>query len=305
MTMTRHASSRLAGLIALLATSLLTGCSKHFALLDPSGPIGAHEKWIIIVAFLLMLIVVIPVFAMTFLFAWKYRASNKKADYAPKWDHSGKIEAVVWTVPALIIMALGYLVWTGTHQLSPYQPLATRDKPVKVEAVAMNWKWLFIYPDQHIATVNQLVFPAHRPVSFRITSDTVMTSFFIPRLGSQIYAMAGMQTKLHLLADKPGTFTGRNFQFSGKGYADMHFKAVATTPGKFRAWVHRIKDAGQSKGALNLTALHRLEKPSDDETVVHFSSVRPHLFDYIIHKYKAAKAATQQAAKAASPKTNA
>ncbi|MGA7801280.1 MAG: ubiquinol oxidase subunit II [Gammaproteobacteria bacterium] len=286
--MIRRTHTAIPRLLSLCAVTVLSGCSGHMALLDPKGPIGANEKTLILTSFALMLIVVIPVFVMAFIFPWKYRASNKKATYEPKWAHSTKIELVVWLVPSLIVSALGYLVWKDTHQLSPYRPLASAQKPIRIEAIAMDWKWLFIYPDQHIATVNKIEFPANVPVNFRLTSDTVMTSFFIPQLGSQIYAMAGMQTQDHLLADQPGTYIGRNFQFSGRGFASMRFQAVATSRQNFQDWVNKIK---HSQDTLGLSALKKLEKPSTDNPVAYYSSVRPHLFDYIIHKYVASNAA--------------
>lgn len=278
---------KVGGVVLLCAATLISGCSNQIALLHPDGTVGAHEKSVILTAFGLMLIVVVPVFLMTFLFAWRYRASNKKATYQPKWDFSWKIDAIVWLVPTLIITALGVLSWKTTHALSPYRPLASSNRPVQVEAVALDWKWLFIYPKRHIATVNQLVFPVDRPVDFRLTSDTVMTSFFIPRLGSQIYAMAGMRTKLHLLADKTGTYTGRNFQFSGAGYSAMHFKAIATTPAKFQQWVRQVRQSGRT---LSLAAFKKLARPSTANPVVHYAAVRPHLFDYVIHRHLTVKA---------------
>jgi cytochrome o ubiquinol oxidase subunit 2 len=275
----------------LPAMTLLGGCSSHLILLDPKGPVGAHEKYLIIVSFLVMLIVVIPVFAMTFYFPWKYRASNGDASYQPKWAHSTRIELVIWLVPALIVIALSYLVWNDTHSLSPFRPLAAKQKPITIEAVSLDWKWLFIYPDLHIATVNQIKFPAGVPVKFRITSDTVMTSFFIPQLGSQIYAMAGMQTLDHLMADEPGTFTGLNSQFSGAGFSNMNFKAVATTQKDFRNWVTQVR---KSDSKLDLAALQKLEKPSSVNPVTYYSSVHPKLFEYIMHKYMSTQSATNK-----------
>ncbi|MEJ2346684.1 MAG: ubiquinol oxidase subunit II [Gammaproteobacteria bacterium] len=286
--MMRNKHGGVARILTLSVVTLISGCSSHLSLLHPEGPIGAHEVWVIGIAFALMLIVVIPVFVMTFLFAWRYRASNTRATYTPNWGYSKKIELVVWLVPAVIVISLGILLWKTTHELSPYRPLASTQKPVKVEAVAMDWKWLFIYPQQHIASVNRLVFPAKAPLSLRLTSDTVMTSFFIPRLGSQIYAMPGMRTKLHLLADKPGTYTGRNFQFSGRGYSAMHFKAVATSKAGFRNWVSRVR---QSQRKLNVAAFKRLATPSVGHAVTYYASVRPHLFDYIMRQYRTANAA--------------
>jgi len=275
--------SSVSKLLALCAVTLLSGC--NMALLDPKGPVGAQEKWLIILSFVLMMIVVIPVFVMAFYFPWKYRASNKNAEYKPKWSHSTKIEVVIWSVPALIIVVLSYVVWTSTHELSPFRPIASEQKPVTIEAIALDWKWLFIYPDQHIATINHIEFPTGVPVKFRITSDTVMTSFFIPRLGSQIYAMAGMQTQDHLQADEPGVYTGRNTQFSGPGFSSMRFKAVATSREQFQRWVARVK---QTQTKLDMATLKRLEKPSEGDSASYYSDVVPHLFDRIIKKYMSA-----------------
>jgi cytochrome o ubiquinol oxidase subunit 2 len=254
----------------------------HILLFNPKGPIGNAERFVIIASIALMLIVVIPVFIMAFLFPRKYRASNTKATYMPKWSRSGKIELVIWLVPAIIITVLGILIWNTTHRLDPYKPIDTGVKPISIEAVSLDWKWLFIYPDQNIATVNQLVFPANVPLSFRITSGTVMTSFFIPQLGSQIYAMAGMQTRLHLMADETGTYLGQNQQFSGRGYADMSFKAIAVSREQFEAWVQKVK---QSLDRLDLARYEKLEKPSTGYPVTSFSSVETDLFNYIISKY--------------------
>lgn len=281
--------SPVARAVPLFALLLLGGCNR-LSILDPAGPVGAQEKQVILIAFALMLIVVIPVFVMTFLFAWRYRASRKGETYSPKWAESRTLEVVVWFVPALIVISLGILTWNTTHELSPYRPLVSAQRPLRIEAVSMNWKWLFIYPDQHIATVNQLVIPTGVPVSFRLTSATVMTSFFIPRLGSQIYAMPGMRTRLHLLADKAGTYSGRNFQFSGPGYASMHFTVEATSMNKFDDWVNRVRKAPQ---ALDDAALKSLEKPSRNQPVMHYASVRPHLFDRILRRFRTADAKRQ------------
>jgi cytochrome o ubiquinol oxidase subunit 2 len=272
-----------AGLQPMGAVACVGNCGgSHWALLDPMGPIGMDEKRLILTAFGLMLLVVIPVIVMTFLFARRYRASNTSATYSPKWDYSGKIEAVVWLVPTIIVLVLSILVWRESHALSPYRPIASNVKPVQVEAVSMDWKWLFIYPQLGIASVNKLVFPSGTPVSFRITSDTVMTSFFIPQLGSQIYAMAGMQTKLHLLADHPGTYRGINSQFSGNGFSGMHFDAVATTEQGFQDWVKEVK---ASNATLDDASLKKLEIPTENAPVQYFAAVRHGLFGDIIRKY--------------------
>ena len=251
-------------------------------LFNPKGAIGDAERFVIITAICLMLIVVIPVFIMAFLFSRRYRASNTKATYTPKWSYSTKIDLIIWLVPIAIVTALGIMAWSMTHHLNPYKPINPGIKPVSIEAVSLDWKWLFIYPDHRIAAVNQLVFPAKVPLRFRITSDTVMTSFFIPQLGSQIYAMAGMQTRLYLIADEPGVYDGQNQQFSGRGYTDMNFKAIAVSKKEYEAWMQKVK---QSPDKLDLARYEELEKPSTGYPVSLFSSVEPDLFDRIIQKY--------------------
>jgi cytochrome o ubiquinol oxidase subunit II len=251
-------------------------------LLDPKGPVGYAERTLIIAAFVLMLIVVIPVFIMTFCFARRYRASNSKAVYTPKWNYSARIDLVVWLVPIVIVMALGILAWSATYHLDPYKAIDNSAKPINIEAVSLDWNWLFIYPDYDIAVVNQLVFPTNVPLSFKITSGTVMTSFFIPQLGSQIYAMAGMETRLHLLAGESGVYQGQNQQFSGRGFSDMHFKATATPRDQFEGWVQKVK---QSSNKLDLPGYEELEKPSIGYPVTYFSAVKPGLFLDIMRKY--------------------
>jgi cytochrome o ubiquinol oxidase subunit II len=269
------------GGLSLGTAAFLQGCSR-LVLFDPKGPIGASERYVIIAAFALMLIVVIPVAVMTLWFPWKYRASNPKATYAPNWSRSGWIEAIVWIVPAIIVTLLGVLVWTHTYRLDPYKPIPAGVAPLHIQAVSLDWKWLFIYPDQDMAVVDQMVFPANVPLDFRITSDTVMASFFIPQLGSQIYAMAGMQTRLHLMADTPGVYAGQNQQFSGRGYADMNFKANATSREAFDAWVRKVK---KSPHRLDLARYADMQKPGIGYHPDFFSAVKPGLFEYILHKY--------------------
>jgi cytochrome o ubiquinol oxidase subunit 2 len=271
---------------------LLSGC--NVALLDPKGPIGEGNRLVILVAVALMLLVVIPVFIMAFWFSRKYRASNTNATYMPKWSYSPRIDLVVWLVPVAIVTALGILAWVQTHRLDPYRPIDTSARSISIEAVSLDWKWLFIYPEYNIATVNRLVFPARVPLSFRITSDTVMTSFFIPQLGSQIYAMAGMQTWLHLMADGPGVYFGQNQQLSGRGYADMSFKAVAVSQDQFQRWIQRAR---QSTDKLDLARFEEIAKPSVGHAVTYFSFVRPDLFDQIISKYRPARVNPRAAGK--------
>ncbi len=269
------------GLSSLCAATLLGGCSS-ILLFHPKGPIGESERFVIIASIGLMLIVVIPVFIMAFWFPRKYRASNTESTYMPKWSHSAKIEFFMWAVPLVIVTVLSILAWNRTHSLDPYKPIASANKPINIEAVSLDWKWLFIYPDQNIATVNQITFPVNVPVSFKLTSETVMTSFFIPQLGSQIYAMGGMQTRLHLLADKPGVYAGHNQQYSGCGYSDMQFKANAVSQEEFESWAQEIR---QSPEKLDLDRYKRLAKPSVGDPVTYFSSVEPDLFVYILRQF--------------------
>ena len=271
----------LIGCVSLIAVAFLGGCGR-LLLFDPKGPIGDAERYLIIMAFVLMLIVVIPVFIMVFWFSLRYRASNTKAAYTPKWDYSAKLDWVIWLVPIAIVTVLAYLTWTRTFQLDPYKPIDSHVKPIHIEVVSLDWNWLFIYPDLDIAVVNQVVFPANVPLSFRITSDTVMTSFYIPQLGSQMYAMAGMQTRLHLMADETGTYAGQNQEFSGRGYADMHFKAIAVSREQFKTWV---REAKQSSDKLDQARYKKLREPRAGHPMICFSWVKPHLFDSIVGKY--------------------
>lgn len=267
--------------LSLTIAALLTGCQG--GILDPKGPVAADEKSLIITATVLMLIVVIPVIVLTLVFAWKYRAGNKEAVYDPKWSHSNKIEAVVWLIPCVIVVFLAVLTWKTTHKLDPYRPLDSEKKAITVEVVSFNWKWAFIYPEEGIATVNELVIPTNTPVNFKITADGVMNSFFIPQLGGQIYAMAGMQTKLHLLVNNAGTYRGMSSSFSGGGFSGMNFKVLATaTPEEYKQWVAKVKTANKP---FDATALKVLQKDSENNPVEYFSSVTPNMFETILHQY--------------------
>jgi cytochrome o ubiquinol oxidase subunit II len=272
----------LSALTPLITATLLGGCSQY-PLLDPKGPIGVTERFVIIAAILLMLIVVIPVELMILWFPRKYRASNTKATYMPNWSRSTRIELVIWLVPAAIVLTLSVLIWVTTHRLDPYKPIETGVQPITIEAVSLDWKWLFIYPDQKIATINELVFPVNVPLSFRLTSGTVMTSFFIPHLGSQIYAMAGMQTRLHLMAHEKGTYLGQNQQFSGRGYASMNFKAIATSREEFDQWVRKI---GRSAEKLDTARFEKIAAPSVAVPVAHYVLAQPDLFKRILNQFK-------------------
>ncbi|MGO3442532.1 MAG: ubiquinol oxidase subunit II [Pseudoalteromonas distincta] len=270
--------------IALASTVLaLSGCKG--GILDPKGQIGIDEKNLIIIATVLMLLVVVPVIVMTLYFAWKYRDTQNQEIYAPKWAHSNKIEAVVWAVPIVIVIILGVITWQSTQDLDPYKPIEGKGEHLTVEVVSLNWKWLFIYPEQGIATVNELVFPANVPVEYKITSESTMNSFFIPQLGSQIYSMAGMETKLHLIANEPGTFKGFSANYSGAGFTGMKFNAIATpTQAGFDKWVSDVK---ANSSANNLTHANYVElaKASENNPVAYYGKVDDGLFHTIVMKY--------------------
>ncbi len=265
---------------AIGALLLIGGCSME--ILSPKGDIGIQEKTLFLTAFGLMLIVVIPVIFMTLYFAWKYRATNTQALYWPKWSHSTVIEVVVWSVPCLIVTILAVITWRTSHTLDPYRPLQSSVKPVNIEVVSLDWKWLFIYPDYAIATVNEIAFPVDTPVQFRITSASVMNAFFIPQLGSQIYSMAGMETKLHLIAREAGTYAGISSNYSGGGFSGMRFKAIASSPQDFENWVRRAKTSGQ---ALTPAVYAELTKASTHVPVTLYSEVPTGMFDFLVHHH--------------------
>lgn len=261
-------------------TSLLAGC--HLVLFDPRGDIGMQERHLIVLALVIMLSVVIPVIALTLFFFWRYRDTNKNATYAPNWAHSTAIEVVVWGIPCVIVLFLSVLIWGTTHKLDPYRPLTSNTSPVKVQVVALNWKWLFIYPDYGIATVNQLEIPANTPINFQLTADSIMNSFFIPRLGSQVYTMAGMQTQLHLIADEPGVYRGMSSAFSGPGFSDMHFQVKATSDADFRAWVASVR---HGQGDLTHDAYLALARPSSNNPPTAYAQVDNGLFEQVVNQY--------------------
>ncbi|TAJ36138.1 MAG: ubiquinol oxidase subunit II [Reyranella sp.] len=268
----------------VIAAALLAGACdlRRSAVLDPKGPIALAERDLLFDAFFVMMLVVVPVIVLTLAFAWRYRASNTKAAYAPKWAESLRLDAFVWLVPAVIVIAVAVLVWRSTHKLDPYRPIDAAVPPLEVQVVAQDWKWLFIYPDQGIAVVNQLAFPSGRPVSLRITSDTVMNSFYVPQLAGQIYAMAGMQTRLQLLADQPGKFVGRNSMYSGGGFSDQFFEVLSLGPADFDVWVAKARQAPAKLDAPTYTAL---TAKSRLHPITYYSAVEPRLFDSIIAKY--------------------
>ncbi|MGB1309829.1 MAG: ubiquinol oxidase subunit II [Leucothrix sp.] len=258
----------------------------EYLLFDPKGPIAAEQMDLIILSFLIMMIVVIPVIGMTIWFAIKYRASNDKADYKPHWEHSNLIEFVVWSVPLAIIVTLGIITYQTSHSLDPRQAIQSNKDTLRIQVVALDWKWLFIYPEQEIAVVNELALPVDTPVEFLITSDTVMNSFFVPQLGSMIYAMAGMENQLHLVADKAGAYRGMSANYSGFGFSGMKFIAHAKSEQDFASWVSQVKS---SPNTLSADAYKKLSVKTKDHSIEHYSSVNPLMFNRIIEKYTGAQ----------------
>jgi cytochrome o ubiquinol oxidase subunit II len=247
--------------------------------LDPAGPIGRSERTILFDAMAIMLAIVVPVIVATLAVAWWFRASNPRARRLPNWSFSGRLEIVTWSVPLMLVFFLGGMAWIGSHELDPAKPIASPVQPLEVQVVSLDWKWLFIYPAQGVASVNQLVIPAGVPVHFRLTSASVMNSFFVPRLGSQIYTMAGMTTQLNLLADQPGTFSGLSAQFSGPGFSHMRFTVVAVPPAAFADWAAKAAARG---GPLDAGAYAQLVKPSIGDPPVTYAAVSPRLFETIV-----------------------
>lgn len=251
------------------------------SVLHPSGWIGDKERDLIVTATLLMLIVVIPVFFMAFLFAWKYRSDHKEK-YDPEWADHPIAEAIWWGVPCVIVGILSVLCWKSSHELDPFKPLDAPGKPVTIQVVALQWKWLFIYPEYNIATVNFLQIPVHTPINFLITADAPMNSFWIPNLGGQVYAMPGMQSKLHLIANKEGSFPGSSANLSGKGFSGMRFTAKATSQTDFDAWVASMQVSPEK---LNLDTYQQLAAPSENNPVASFQLQKADLFDWIMMKF--------------------
>ncbi|MEW5423812.1 ubiquinol oxidase subunit II [Amorphus sp. 3PC139-8] len=266
---------------------LLGGC--NFVVLDPSGDIALQQRDLIVIATVLMLLVILPVMVLTVYFAWRYRHSNKAADYDPEWDHSMQLELVIWAAPLLIIICLGAVTWMGTHLLDPYRPLdrisaeaqpTEVQQPLEVEVVALDWKWLFIYPQYDIATVNELAAPVDRPIRFKITSSSVMNSFFVPALAGQIYAMPGMETKLNAVINEQGTYEGFSANYSGAGFSQMRFAFHGFDDADFDQWVEKVK---ASDGTLQADSYLELERPSESVPVTYYGSVDPALYNAILN----------------------
>ncbi len=267
--------------LGVVTLSVLFALNANFQVLNPMGWVARQERDLIVTAFVLMLIVVVPVIYLTFHIAWKYRASNQAAKYEPEWDQDLVAEAVWWGLPCLIVAVLSVILWKSSHQLDPFKPLDSDVKPVRIQVVALQWKWLFIYPEEGIATVNYVQFPEQTPVNFEITADAPMNSFWIPQLGGQIYAMPAMRTKLHLIASQVGRYRGCSSNLSGKGFAGMTFAAVSSTQEDYESWVEQVR----GNEPLDSTSYERLAEPSEYNPVALYELGQDDLFDAIVMKY--------------------
>jgi cytochrome o ubiquinol oxidase subunit 2 len=258
----------------------LSGCAA--GILQPAGPVGDAERTILFDALAIMLAIVIPTIVATLTFAWWYRASNHRARYSPNWAYSGRLELIVWSIPALVVFFLGGIAWIGSHRLDPALPLpAHQQQPVEVDIVSLDWKWLFIYPQQGVASINRLVVPAGVPLKLKLTSATVLNVFFTPQLGSMIYTMYGMLSQLNLQADKPGAYHGLAAHFNGDGFSDMRFDVQALTPAAFAAWAHSTHANGPP---LDDSSYRQLLVQTQNVRPYTYASVQPGLFDAILHQ---------------------
>jgi cytochrome o ubiquinol oxidase subunit 2 len=263
--------------VVLIGAATLGGCTE--GVLDPKGPIATAERQILFNSLGIMLAIVIPTILATLGVAYWFRSSNQRARYLPDFTYSGRIEMLVWSIPIMTVLLVGGVAWVGSHDLDPPKPIASAAKPVKVQVVSLDWKWLFIYPEQGIATVNQLTIPVGTPVSFELTSSGVMNSFWVPQLGGQIYTMAGMTTRLHLQADHPGTYRGASANYSGEGFADMRFNVDAVPAEKFAQWVDAARSAGR---VLDRQTYGDLAKPSEAVVPFTYRTAAPDLFNHVL-----------------------
>lgn len=272
-----------------LTGALVTASAWQAGVLDPQGPVATAQRSILFNATAVMLAVVLPVIVLTLVFAWWYRAGNARARRRPGFVYSGGIEVTVWAIPLLVVLFLAGIAWLGTHRLDPWRPLDAPGKPLEVQVVSLDWKWLFIQPAAGVATVNRLVVPAGVPLRLQLSSASVMNSFFVPQLGSQIYTMAGMVSTLHLLADAPGTFSGLSAQFSGQGFSDMRFEVVALSATDFAVWQ---ANARLAPARLDAQALDTLLHPGTAVATANFGSVDDGLFQQVLRRAVAAPLAT-------------
>ncbi len=270
--------------IAAVVLGTVYVMTNNIPVLEPKGMIGVKERDLIIIASILMLIVMIPVFILTFIFAWKYRENNKRAKYTPDWEHNYLAEFLWWGIPVVIIVILAIFTWYSSHALSPFKPIESDKKPLKIQVISLNWKWLFLYPEQGIATINYIQVPEKTPLNFEITSDAPMNSFWIPQLGGQIYAMPAMTSQLHLIANEIGTYKGVSSNISGKGFAGMRFTVKSTSQSDFDQWV---KNVHHSPKRLDFNEYLTLVQPSEYDPVALYVLTQRDLFQRIIKQYSA------------------
>ena len=275
--------------VVLIGTATLGGCTE--GVLDPKGPIAAAERLILFNSVGIMLAIVIPTILAILAVSFWFRASNSRAAYLPDFEYSGRLELLVWSIPAMTVLLVGGVAWVGAHDLDPRRPIESAAKPINVQVVSLDWKWLFIYPEQGIASVNKLVVPVGTPISFELTSSSVMNSFFVPQLGSQIYTMSGMVTRLHLQADHLGTYPGLSTMFSGDGFSDMRFTVDAVTDNRFAQWVREARDTGS---VLDKQAYADLVAPSKAVAPYTYRAVAPDLFSGIVNTASAADDPSQR-----------
>ncbi|HEU0067089.1 MAG TPA: ubiquinol oxidase subunit II [Sphingomonas sp.] len=275
-------------ILAPLSLLALGGCD--MVVMNPAGDVALQQRNLVIFATVLMLLIVVPVIALVALFAWRYRANNTDARYEPDWDHSTQLELIIWAAPLLIVICLGAVTWTGTHLLDPYRPIGriakdrpvpANAKPLEVQVVALDWKWLFIYPEYGFATVNELAAPVDRPIRFRLTASSVMNAFYVPTLAGMIYAMPSMETKLHAVINRPGDYAGFSSNYSGAGFSGMRFRFYGMDDAGFAAWVARNKAAG---GTLSRDRYLTLVKPTEKVPVMRFAAVEPRLFEAVVNQ---------------------
>lgn len=270
------------GLGAVIAMMVIASQGVSAPVVDTKGFIGNSQRDLLYFAVLVMLIVVLPVFFLVFFISWRYREGNKKAKYLPNWASNKWLETIWWGVPIAIIGVLSVVTWQTSHSLDPYRPLEPSKEPVQVQVVALQWKWLFIYPEAMVASVGEMAMPVQTPVEFTITSDAPMNSFWIPQLGGQIYAMSGMSTKLHLDANTPGDYRGVSANLSGEGHSSMTFTAKARKDTDYSAWLNHAQKNGQ---LLDSAEYEELRLPSKDEGVKYYRLASKELYDSIISRY--------------------
>lgn len=280
--------TRLARLLLTLPPALLlAGC--EMVVMSPSGDVAMQQRNLIIISTVLMLLIVLPVMALTGWFAWRYRASNTKATYTPDWNHSTALELVIWSAPLLIVIALGAVTWIATHTLDPFRkldrigpnrPVPEDVRPLRVQVVALDWKWLFIYPDYGVASVNEMAAPVDVPIEFQITSSTVMNAFYVPALAGMIYAMPAMETRLHAVINRAGDYEGFSSNYSGAGFSHMRFAFKARSGADFDAWLAELRTSSE---VLSRARYQELELPSAKEPVRHFKSTAQGLYSAILN----------------------